>query len=97
MAILFDCLFALLSSGLISESVAVRLVLTTSAPFARFGPPGKIHFKFTLANWAKRPEVNKAWKEIADKNSLVVKELREPDRIFGFADGTLAGAAINFR
>lgn len=63
----------------------------------RFGPPKTLRYKFKLADWAKRPEVTKAWKEIAEKNGLVVKELREPERIFGFADGTLSGSSINFK
>ena len=63
----------------------------------RFGPPRTIKYKFRLAEWAKKPEVTKAWKEIAEKNGLVVTELREPDRIFAFADGTLSGSSINFR
>lgn len=51
-----------------------------------FGPPGKQRVKFTLTEWAKRPEVQKAWKEIAAKHDLRQKELWDTDRVFGFTD-----------
>jgi hypothetical protein len=50
-----------------------------------YGPKGKVAYKFTLVEWAKRPEVQQAWKEIAAKNNLVLKVLNDPnDYIFGF-------------
>jgi hypothetical protein len=53
-------------------------------------PPGMVQFRFTLANWAKTPEVQQAWAEIAEKHGLREKELRDIDRVFGFADLLLA-------
>lgn len=52
----------------------------------RYGPKGKIRFKFSLVEWAKRPEIAAAWKEIAAKYDLVYRELVDIDRIFGFGD-----------
>jgi hypothetical protein len=49
-----------------------------------------VQFRFTLANWAKTPEVQQAWAEIAEKHGLREKELRDIDRVFGFADLLLA-------
>jgi hypothetical protein len=43
-----------------------------------------------LANWAKKPEVQKAWAKIAEKHGLPGKELQDIDRVFGFADLLLA-------
>jgi hypothetical protein len=43
-----------------------------------------------LANWAKTPEVQKAWAKIAEKHGLPEKKLRKFDRAFGFADLLLA-------
>ncbi|KAL1884844.1 hypothetical protein Plec18167_001499 [Paecilomyces lecythidis] len=54
-----------------------------------FGPPGKLRFKFTLAEWAKKPEVQNAWKEIAAKHDLRQKELWDTDRVFGFTDAAI--------
>jgi len=62
-----------------------------------YGPKGIVRRRFTLADWAKRPEVAKAWKEIAEKNDLAEQELRDVDRVFGFLDGTLCRSApLNF-
>jgi hypothetical protein len=54
-----------------------------------FGPPGKIRSKFTLTEWAKHADVQKAWTELAQRHDLAEKELRDVDRIFGFADMAL--------
>jgi len=54
-----------------------------------YGPKGKMSFRFTLMDWAKRPEVAQAWKEIAAQNGLVYKELTDIDRIFGFTNWLL--------
>jgi len=64
----------------------------------RYGPVSKLRFKYTMAQWAKRPEVTKAWKELADKYDLVEKELRDVDRVFSFLDAFICCAApMNFR
>lgn len=63
-----------------------------------FGPPGKQRVKFTLTEWAKRPEVQKAWKEIAAKHDLRQKELWDTDRVFGFTDIAMTWSiALYFR
>lgn len=51
-----------------------------------YGPGGKTVYKFTFAEWAKRPEVSRAWDEIALKNDLALKRLPDPDAAFGFFD-----------
>jgi hypothetical protein len=62
-----------------------------------YGGPGKIRFRFRMAQWASRPEVVKAWKELAEKYGLVDKELRDVDRVFGFLDGMInRSATMNF-
>ena len=55
-----------------------------------YGPKGVVRRKFTLVDWAKKPEVKQAWKELADEYDLPEKELRDVDRVFGFLDGTVA-------
>lgn len=51
-----------------------------------YGPPATIRFKFTLAEWAKRPEVKNAWKEIVAEHNLRNIALEDVDRVFGFTD-----------
>lgn len=54
-----------------------------------YGPPGELRSRFTLVEWAKRPEVQEAWKGIAETYGLREKELKEVDRVFGFTDQAL--------
>jgi len=54
-----------------------------------YGGKGKMRIKFTTVSWAKRPEVQQAWKELAEQHDLVDKELREVERVFSFLDGIL--------
>ncbi|KAL9097151.1 MAG: hypothetical protein Q9165_000578 [Trypethelium subeluteriae] len=62
-----------------------------------FGPPATIRYTFLLTEWAKRPEVDKAWREIAQESDLTEKQLRDVDRIFPFTDLALAmPAPLNF-
>ncbi|KAF3391200.1 hypothetical protein DPV78_010939 [Talaromyces pinophilus] len=74
----------------LSESASTQY---HDVPFASYDPPprgygplSKAQAKFTLTEWAKRPEVAEAWRKIAKDNDLRDKELRDPDRIFGFID-----------
>jgi hypothetical protein len=62
-----------------------RITLPTDPPRG-YDPAGAIRLRFTLTNWVKTREVQKAWAEIAEKHRLREKELEDIDRIFGFAD-----------
>ena len=63
-----------------------------------FGPPATMRYSLLLAEWAKWPEVDKAWREIAQEHNLVEKQLRDVDRIFSFADMALISSTpLNFR
>lgn len=72
-----------------NENVYHEQTMGYNPPPRGYGPPGKARYRFTLAGWAKNPEVQDAWKKIASKHDLREKELRDVDRIFGFADGAL--------
>lgn len=63
-----------------------KTVVLPGRPPRGYGPQGGIRFRFTLVEWAKRPDVRKAWEEIAEKHGLREKELRDVDRLFGFTD-----------
>lgn len=58
-----------------------------------YGGKGVVRSKFSMAEWAKRGEVQKAWKEMAGEFGLSVPDEGELDRIFGFLDGTLCRPA----
>ena len=47
-----------------------------------------------MVEWAKRPDVQKAWEELREEHGLA--EITEVDRVFAFLDGTLvrAGALL---
>lgn len=79
-------------------SLYTELETPHNPPPRGFGPPGKMRFRFTLVEWAKRPEVQKAWEEIAEKHQLRDRTLGDVDRIFGFTDLALASPSqINYR
>ncbi len=51
--------------------------LSTDPPPRGWGPPVTIQYRYTLVDWAKRPEVTAAWSQIAKENNLPVTELVE--------------------
>ena len=72
----------------------------TETPFVprAYGPKGVTKRKFKMSDWAKKEEVQKAWKELAEEHGLTQKELKDVDRVFGFLDGTLCRhSPLNFR
>jgi hypothetical protein len=67
-----------------------REQVVATPPLPRgWGPPVVNRFRFTLTEWAKDPQVAKAWAEIAEAANLSKKDLGDVDRIFGFADAAL--------
>lgn len=72
-----------------SEGAAYTTITGHRQPPRGYGPPGELRYRFALVEWAKRPEVQKMWEEIAEAHGLREKELREVDRVFGFADQAL--------
>lgn len=63
----------------------------------RWGPPKTYRVRFTLTEWAKRPEVQEAWASLISKHNLKVAKLQDMDidRIFEFADGSLMGGTLD--
>jgi len=56
-----------------------------------------VKFVFLLSSWAKQPEVQQAWKEIAQAGDLKLREIPDPDQIFAFADQMILGDAYFVR
>lgn len=44
-----------------------------------------------MTEWAKEPEVQQAWRELAEKYDLSLKEIPEPERVLAFTDASLLG------
>lgn len=61
-----------------------------------FGPPAKIRVKFSLVEWAKQPEVQKAWEELGLKYKLANHQLTDPDRMFGTPEMALASSFSSY-
>ncbi|KAL4912914.1 hypothetical protein BDW62DRAFT_215985 [Aspergillus aurantiobrunneus] len=79
------------------DTAAFKQVTTPYAPPPRgFGPPATIRYKFTLTEWAKRTDVQEAWKEIAATYKLREPALRDIDRVFGFADAAIFTKKLGF-
>lgn len=75
----------------LQEGEIIQLFLASKCSLRpyRFGEPGKIRYKFTLVEWAQRPDVVKAWKELAEKYDLMDKQFRDVERVFSFTDAAL--------
>ena len=53
---------------------------------------------FSFVDWVKQEKVQQAWAKLAKEHDLSQKELVDPDRVFGFADGSLGRtASLMFR
>lgn len=74
----------------VSDNAVYQTVTLPNDPPRGFGPKGSVKFRFTLAEWSKRPEVQQAWTELAEKHGLRKPDTKELDRIFGFWDFGLA-------
>ncbi|KAK8153585.1 NAD dependent epimerase/dehydratase family protein-like protein [Phyllosticta citrichinensis] len=57
-----------------------------------YGPQTEFRLRFSLVEWAKRPEVQQAWKEIASEHGLVTTELTKVDEVFSVLEMTLSSA-----
>lgn len=73
-----------------SDNAVYQTITLPTAPPRGYGPPGEFRYSFTLVDWAKRKEVREAWQQISEEHGLREKELRDVDRVFGFADGSLS-------
>lgn len=58
-----------------------------------YGGKGVVRKAFSLVDWVKQEKVQQAWAKIAEEHGLSQKKLVDPDRVFGFADGSLGRSA----
>lgn len=72
------------------ESTSWFTITAPNPPPRGFGPKGTFNLRLSLAEWAKSPEVQQAWSELAEKHGLKKTEYKELDRVFGFLDVSLA-------
>ncbi len=74
-----------------SKGAKVTIKETPYEPPPRgFGPRARNRSKFSFVEWAKRPDVSEAWKELVAKYDLQHKDLlKDVDSVFGRADFAL--------
>ncbi|PWY93022.1 hypothetical protein BO94DRAFT_487499 [Aspergillus sclerotioniger CBS 115572] len=73
----------------VGEGEGYKEVETCNPPPRGFGPPGKLKWRFTFSEWAKREEVQGAWRVMARRYGLRERELLDMERVFGFVDAVL--------
>ncbi|KAK8227317.1 NAD dependent epimerase/dehydratase family protein-like protein [Phyllosticta capitalensis] len=57
-----------------------------------FGSQPEYRERFSIVGWAKRSDVQQAWREIASKHNLQPQELTDIDRVFSVLEYTLNSA-----
>ncbi len=81
------------TSDLFSLTVSTVFLTSTHYFSDRWGPQPTYRYKFTLAEWAKDPEVQKAWtdlsKEYGLRDSPFERGPEKTESIFTFGDGGL--------
>jgi len=55
----------------------------------RFGPEAAFRYTFTFVEWACKPEVHAAWKELASKHGITFNPFDDPEKSFALADGAV--------
>lgn len=70
-------------------------MLTTACPHNSYGPQATLRSTFSLLEWSLQPQVEKAWKELAKSQDLVLDPFddRYRARIFSFSDSAVIGDA----
>ena len=66
-----------------------EVMMPYKTPPRGWGPSASMKYKFTLVEWAKKQEVQEAWKQIAETHDLRLEEFNDIDRVFGFTDAAL--------
>lgn len=46
---------------------------------------------FSLLEWSKRPDIEKAWEELKQKHSLLLDPFKDREQIFGITDSAVIG------
>jgi hypothetical protein len=67
----------------------------TSHPIHSYGPQATLRSTFSLLAWSLQPQVEEAWKQLAQQHSLVLNPFddRYRARIFSFSDSAVIGDA----
>jgi hypothetical protein len=64
------------------KTIGLLMLLKSTAKKNRFGPPGKIRYTFSLVDWAKRPDVQAAWAEIAKRDGITADPFKDLERVW---------------
>lgn len=68
---------------------------TESDNINSYGPNGKIRFTFNLIEWASRPEVQKAWNELAVQYGIKHNPFDDLERVWTPTNFALIGSWPN--
>jgi hypothetical protein len=77
------------------DSKFTTVTMPVAPPARGFGPAGTFRLAWSFEEWAKKPEVKKAWGNIKERESLVA--VRDPFEdnnvkdIFGLLDAAILG------
>ena len=71
--------------------MAFPLKLHTLTHDISYGPQGVTRSTFSLVEWAQKPEVQQAWKELTDKHGLQFDPFKDVVQNFGVADSAIIG------
>lgn len=57
----------------------------------RYGPQGVVRSTFSFCEWAEQPKVREAWKELAQRHSLLLDPFEDIGKSFGITDSAVIG------
>lgn len=66
------------------------ITMPVAPPPRGFGGPGKIDFAWSFQEWARRDEVQAAWKRLETKHGLVKSPFDDITGVFGILDGDIS-------
>jgi hypothetical protein len=66
------------------------MTMPVAPPPRGFGAPGKIDFAWSFQEWARRDDVQVAWKRLETKHGLVKSPFDDITGVFGILDGDIS-------
>jgi hypothetical protein len=75
----------------IPQNPSQSMQMPAVPPPRGFGEAGEINFTWSFQEWAKRPDVQSAWKRIATKHDLMKNPFDKISEVFGILDGDVSG------
>lgn len=67
------------------------ITMPVAPPPRGFGGPGKVEVAWSFQDWARREEVQTAWKRLEAKHGLLQSPFDDITAVFGVLDGDISG------